>query len=73
MLSAEGAVLVHLQAVWIVLLVFESVIVALLAFAASECDFDSHIGTSLFRLPPCRKLENRRTTKKPFSEQVESL
>lgn len=41
-LSAEPAVLVHFKSVRVVLLVFHSVVVALLAFGASKCDFNSH-------------------------------
>ena len=46
---AESAILVHLQPVRRVFLVFLRVVVALLAFRASECDFDSHFGTSVIR------------------------
>ena len=42
----ETAVLVHLQSVGVVLLVFHLVVVALLAFRASQGDLDSHDGTS---------------------------
>ena len=45
-LTAEPAILVHFQPVGIVLLVFHSVVVALLAFRAGEGNFDSHNGTS---------------------------
>ena len=41
-LAAETAILVHLKSVGIVLLVFDCVVVALLAFGAGKCDFDSH-------------------------------
>jgi hypothetical protein len=47
-LFAESAVLVHFKSVGVVLLVFHCVVVALLAFCASECDFNSHNGTSRF-------------------------
>lgn len=43
MLAAEAAVLAYFKSVGIILLVFHRVIVALLAFAARECDFYSHI------------------------------
>lgn len=46
MLPAETAVLVHLQPVRCVLLVFNSVVVALLAFHASKSNLYSHDGTS---------------------------
>lgn len=46
MLPAETAVLVHLQPVRCVLLVFNSVVVALLAFCASKSNLYSHDGTS---------------------------
>jgi len=46
MLFAEAAILVHFQSVRIVLLVFHCVVVALLAFRASQSDFHSHNGTS---------------------------
>ncbi len=42
-LAAEAAVLVYLKSVGIVLFVLHCVIVALFAFTARECDFDSHI------------------------------
>ncbi len=44
---AESAILIHLQPVRRVLFVFLGVVVALLAFRVSECDFDSHFGTSV--------------------------
>ena len=44
----ESTILVHFESVRIVLLVFHCVVVALLAFCASECDFNSHNGTSRF-------------------------
>lgn len=47
MLPAEAAVLVHLEAVWIIFLVFHCVVVSLLAFGASECYLNAHNGTSL--------------------------
>mgnify|MGYP003511428244 CR=1 FL=1 len=46
MLLAELAVLVHLDAVGIVLLVLLGNIVALLTFGTSHCNLYSHIGTS---------------------------
>jgi hypothetical protein len=45
-LAAEPAVLVHFQPVRVILLVFHGVVVALLAFCAGKCYFDSHNGTS---------------------------
>ena len=41
-LAAEAAVLLHLESVGIVFLVFRRVVIALLAFRACECNFDSH-------------------------------
>jgi hypothetical protein len=67
-LSAEGAILATLQTVRSILLVLNRVVVPLLAFFASECDFNScacshSFGTSYFiyplkkygrrALPPC--------------------
>ena len=54
--SAEGAILVSLQAVRRVLFILDRVVVPLLAFTASECDFYScacsHLfGTSYFIYP----------------------
>jgi hypothetical protein len=40
---AERAILAHLKTVRVVLLIFHSVVVALLAFAANHSDSDSHI------------------------------
>ena len=45
-LPAEPAILVKLELVGGVLFVFRRVVVALLAFGASEGDFYSHIGAS---------------------------
>jgi hypothetical protein len=47
-LSAESAVLLHLEPVRVVLLVLHGVVVSLLAFGTSEGDFNAHYGTSLF-------------------------
>jgi len=47
-LSAEPAVLIHFKSVRIVFLVFHCVVIALLAFSACKCDFNSHNGTSRF-------------------------
>ena len=47
MLSAESAILLHFQAVGVILLVLHGVVVSLLALAASEGDLYSHFGTSL--------------------------
>ncbi len=41
-LTAEAAVLVHFKSVGIVFLILLRVVIALLAFGASECYFDSH-------------------------------
>jgi len=45
-LTTETAVLVHFKSVGVVFLVFCGIIIPLLAFAANECNFDSHFGTS---------------------------
>ena len=42
-LSAEGAVLVHLQAVRIVLLVLNGVVISLLALVAPQGDFHADL------------------------------
>jgi len=47
-LLTEPTVLVHFKSIRVILLVLHSVVVALLAFCASECDFNSHNGTSRF-------------------------
>ena len=47
-LFAEPAILVHFKSVGVVFLVFHCVVVALLTFSASKCDFNSHNGTSRF-------------------------
>ena len=47
MLSAEPAILLHFQAVRVVLLVLHGVVVSLLALRASQSDFHAHNGTSL--------------------------
>jgi len=49
MLPAETAVLVHLQPVRCVLLVFHCVVIALFAFGARKCDFNSFTGSSHVR------------------------
>ena len=46
MLLTELAILVHFDSVGIVSLVLLGIVVALLAFCASQSDFYSHIGTS---------------------------
>ena len=51
-LSAESAVLLHLETVGVILLVLHGVVVSLLALGASQSDFNAHNGTSL-KLPPC--------------------
>lgn len=48
MLFTEPTILVHFKPIRIVFLVFHCVVVALLAFSASECYFYSHNGTSRF-------------------------
>ena len=51
-LSAESAVLLHLETVGVILLVLHGIVVSLLALRASQSDFHAHNGTSLI-LPPC--------------------
>jgi hypothetical protein len=47
-LAAEAAVFVHFKTLGCVLLVFYGVVIALLAFVASQSNFNSHLnGTSL--------------------------
>ena len=48
MFFAEPAVLIHFKSVRVILLVFHCVVVALFALCASECDLNSHDGTSRF-------------------------
>jgi hypothetical protein len=47
MLTAETAELFHFKSVGVIFLILDRVVVSLLAFAASECDLYSHIGTSV--------------------------
>jgi hypothetical protein len=47
MLLAESAILLHLKTIGVILLVFHSVVVSLLALRASQSDFYAHYGTSL--------------------------
>jgi hypothetical protein len=59
-LAAEGAVFAPLQTVGRVLFVLDRVVVSLLAFIASECDFNScacshSFGTSYFIYPALRR------------------
>ena len=51
-LLAESAILLHLETVRVILFVLHGVVVSLLAFIASECDFYAHI-RHLLILPPC--------------------
>jgi len=45
--TAETAEFLHFNSVRVIFLIFDRVVVSLLAFAASECDLYSHIGTSV--------------------------
>ena len=67
MLLAETAILLHLETVGIVLLVLLLVVVALLAFGASQGDFDSHCSApplnGLFSLPRACGQSQKWTTK----------
>jgi len=47
MFPAEPAILIQFQSVRIVFLVFHSIIVSLLAFRTSQCNFYSHCVTPL--------------------------
>lgn len=47
MLTAETAELFHFKSVGVIFLILDRVVISLLAFAASECDLYSHIGTSV--------------------------
>ncbi len=66
-LSAKSAILVHLKPIGIVLLVFNCVVIALLAFRASQGNFDSHDGTSrfteIFSLPQPGKIGAKKKTR----------
>ena len=53
MLSAEPAILFRFQAVGVILLVFNGVVVSLLALVAAKGDFYSHCRHLLNYLPPC--------------------
>ena len=53
MLSTESAILLHFEAVGIVLFVLHGVVVSLLAFGASQCDFYAHERHLLKKLSPC--------------------
>jgi hypothetical protein len=44
-LLAEAAILLHLKTIRVVLLVLRGVVIALLAFGASESDFHGHLLT----------------------------
>ena len=46
-LSAESAILAHLQTIGVILLVLHGVVVSLLALRASQSDLNAHNGTSL--------------------------
>jgi hypothetical protein len=74
--SAEGAIFLALQTIRSVFLVLDRVVIPLLAFFASECDFNScacsHLfGTSYFiyplfkrrALPPCIERNSPRAEK----------
>ncbi len=65
MLTAELTVLVQFKSVRVILLILDRVVISLLAFAASECNFYSHIGTSVYfceysRLPLGKKAQRGR-------------
>jgi hypothetical protein len=57
-LSAESAILAHLQTIGVILLVLHGVVVSLLALRASQSDLNAHNGTSLkICLPVSPRLE----------------
>jgi hypothetical protein len=57
-LSAESAILAHLQTIGVILLVLHGVVVSLLALRASQSDLNAHNGTSLKNcLPVSPRLE----------------
>jgi hypothetical protein len=57
-LVAETAILAELDAVGVVLLVLESIVVPLLALSACQCDFDAHSGNLLYFTARCRRFAN---------------
>jgi len=59
MLSAKAAILFHFQPVGIVLFIFHTVIIALLAFGAGHGNFHAHLGHLLKII--CGGLSARRT------------
>ena len=65
-LSAESAILAHLQTIGVILLVLHGVVVSLLALRASQSDLNAHNGTSLKNCLPVslrlRKEFRKRTT-----------
>ena len=76
-LTAETTIFIHLESVRIVLLVFGSVVVALLALCTSQCDFNSHNGTSrfteiffAFTLPTREKRADRKSKRLPQFEST---
>ncbi len=78
-LSAESAVLVHLESVGRILFVFHCVVVALLALSACKSDLNSHNGTSIFNVSlPLIKRQLRSavkpgTKKRPFFRGTTSV
>ena len=72
-LLAESAILVHLKTIGIVFLVLSGVVIALFALRTSQCDFNSHDGTSRFteiflgRFRPGLPRKNRRKKRTSFS------
>lgn len=76
MLAAERAILAHFKTVWGILLVLESIVVPLLALAASQGYFYSHIGTSLLYLalrPRCLPVWIGQPAFKNFRAQKQNL
>ena len=53
MLSAKTAILIHFKSVRVILLVFLSIVVSLLAFAADKCDLYSQFRHLLKNLKLC--------------------
>ena len=55
-LAAEAAILHELDTIGIVLLVLESIVVSLLAFVASQSDFNAHLtAPPYFWRPPSQR------------------
>jgi hypothetical protein len=70
-LAAEPAILVHLKPVRVVLFVLNRVVVPLLAIAASQCDFNSHLSApSVIIIVAFLSRVNSFTRKKDLATEV---